>query len=109
MLPFMDQPRYLEFNGDPPIGLFQTDDGVFGPFQENSLQLHSEDRLFLYSDGVVEAADVEGRLYGADRLLKNVADTSSLSLQGAVDFLSESVSSGVVKESLLWTTFPSWP
>lgn len=81
----------LVFSGDPPIGMFQTDEGEFGPFQENVLALQPGDRLFLYSDGVIEAADREGRLYGADRLLENVEEAATLALQGAVDFLSKSV------------------
>ena len=38
------------------------------PYMEQEVQLEPGDRIFLYTDGVTEANDVEGKLYGEDRL-----------------------------------------
>ena len=37
-------------------------------YREGSLQLMPGDRIFLYTDGVTEATDGAGRLYGSERL-----------------------------------------
>ena len=46
-----------------PLGLF---DGL--PYDEFSEQLQKDDVLYLYTDGVTEAMDVDGNLFGEDRL-----------------------------------------
>jgi phosphoserine phosphatase RsbU/P len=46
-----------------PLGLFE--DKGYGI---SSVRLHKRDCLVLYTDGVTEAMDVEGNLYGEDRL-----------------------------------------
>ena len=38
-------------------------------YQKNELKLNKGDGLFLYTDGVTEATNVSGELYGEDRLL----------------------------------------
>lgn len=38
------------------------------PYMEQEMQLEPGDRIFLYTDGVTEANDVNGKLYGDDRL-----------------------------------------
>jgi sigma-B regulation protein RsbU (phosphoserine phosphatase) len=42
-------------------------DGV--RYRENEITLNKGDRLFLYTDGVPEATNVDNKLYGEDRLL----------------------------------------
>ena len=44
-------------------------------YRTNTLQLHSGDMLYLYTDGVTEATDTENRLYGEERL-KTVLETN---------------------------------
>lgn len=46
-----------------PIGLAE------GPFDEQSVRLGPGDRLFLYSDGIPEAMDPDGRAFGLRRML----------------------------------------
>ena len=38
------------------------------PYREQEMQLEPGDRIFLYTDGVTEANDIDGKLYGEDRL-----------------------------------------
>ncbi len=51
-----------------PIGLFGGQD-----YADASLQLSSEDKLILYTDGLTEAENKKAELYGDDRLLKTLA------------------------------------
>jgi sigma-B regulation protein RsbU (phosphoserine phosphatase) len=48
--------------GGPIVGQFT---GI--PFQQGDHRIHSADRLFLFTDGLTEAADVRGNMYGRDR------------------------------------------
>lgn len=41
-------------------------------YREDALQLAPGDQVFLYTDGVTEATDAEGKFYGEDRLLAAV-------------------------------------
>ena len=50
-----------------PLGLF---DGL--PYERFSQQIEPTDTLYLYTDGVTEAMDVDGALFGEDRLLKTL-------------------------------------
>ncbi|MBQ6493769.1 MAG: SpoIIE family protein phosphatase [Erysipelotrichaceae bacterium] len=43
-------------------------------FKENKIILEPGDELFLYTDGVVEATDVDKQLYGEDRLIRCLND-----------------------------------
>jgi len=47
-----------------PLGLF---DGM--PYEQFDIQLESADTLYLYTDGVTEAMDKDGALFGEERLL----------------------------------------
>lgn len=47
----------------PPLA---TVEGII--YQKNAFSLHKGDRLFLYTDGVPEATNAEGELYGMKRL-----------------------------------------
>ncbi|MDG3007690.1 PP2C family protein-serine/threonine phosphatase [Paludisphaera mucosa] len=61
-LPADGPPALLEGRGFP-VGLAEES------CQERSLVMRAGDRLLLYSDGVPEAADLDGRLFGNERLL----------------------------------------
>lgn len=56
-------------------------------YRENKLQLGHGDRLFLYSDGVTEAASPEQDLFGVDRFISAVSETRDLPLDGSLDEL----------------------
>ena len=38
-------------------------------FRQHEFQLHPGDRLFVYTDGVPEATDADGKMFGAERML----------------------------------------
>ena len=46
-------------------------------YRINELNLSAGDRLFLYTDGVTEATNVEKQLYGEDRLIQYMNDNKS--------------------------------
>ena len=61
-----------------PLGLF---DGI--PYDQYELQLEKDNVIYLYTDGVTEAMDTEGNLFGENRLeelLSTYADMNPLSL-----------------------------
>jgi phosphoserine phosphatase RsbU/P len=90
-LPRRGRPRVIDFSGGPPIGLFQQEEGVFGPYEEQELTLGVGDRLVLYSDGVTEAMDAHGQMFGISRLLEHVETTANSKLQDAVDDLRDTL------------------
>ncbi len=82
-------PVHLPYRADPvlmnspgfPIGLTNE------VYSERSVCLEAGDRLYLYSDGVTEAMDQAGNLFGHARLLETIAQTRSLPLQENVENL----------------------
>jgi phosphoserine phosphatase RsbU/P len=76
-LPFGDDPLILESHGYP-IGL--ADDA----YEERSVRLGAGDRLYLYSDGVPEAMDPVGKLFGDARLLATIGQGRSETLKDSV-------------------------
>jgi len=57
--------------------------GVGGPFAEGEVALQGGDRLYLYSDGVIEWPNREGELFGAERFLQWLDDLRGASLDAA--------------------------
>lgn len=49
-------------------------------YKANEIQLSPEDEIFLYTDGVTEAANVSNELFGADRLLESLNEKDNLSV-----------------------------
>ena len=47
-------------------------------YRVNELQLEQGDRIFLYTDGVTEATDINNQLYGEDRLINFMSSNSEL-------------------------------
>lgn len=63
-------PAQLEIDAGPPLGLVAD-----ASFPVGRCRLAPGDRLCLFSDGVTEAMDAEGRLFGLDRLRATLAET----------------------------------
>lgn len=57
------------------------------PFREDVLPFEAGDLLCLYTDGIVEARDTEGRAYGTQRLHRLVAEHRDRAPQQIVDFI----------------------
>ena len=56
-----------------PVGLF---DGI--PYEKLDRQMAAGDTLYLYTDGVTEAMDVDGKLFGEDRLEETLGHYAGL-------------------------------
>jgi phosphoserine phosphatase RsbU/P len=60
--PFLNQ-RELAIEGSLPLGLLSS-----ATYEEVEIRLHPGDQLSLYTDGLVEARNSTGEIYGFDRL-----------------------------------------
>ena len=72
--------------GNVPIGLFED-----APYDVGSIQLEPGGRLYLYSDGLLEAKDSSREFYGENRLYDILTTTQQSPLQVSVDSTVESV------------------
>ncbi|MQY76246.1 MAG: SpoIIE family protein phosphatase [Spirochaeta sp.] len=81
------QPRTVETPG-APIG-FVEEPGYI----ENSMQLQPGDRLYIYSDGITEALNLEDEEYGNKRLLSKIAKMHAFSLKKSVAAVIEDIES----------------
>jgi serine phosphatase RsbU (regulator of sigma subunit) len=79
-------PRALDAAGGPPLGAV---DGF--PYTVESDRLVPGDLLIAYTDGVTEAANESGALYGTARLERALAAIPPTSAKGVVDALREDV------------------
>ncbi len=68
-----------------PIGLADE------AYEERSIRLGLGDRLLIYSDGVTEAMNPAGELFGNTRLLEVIRQTRSEPLQASVSKLLEEI------------------
>jgi sigma-B regulation protein RsbU (phosphoserine phosphatase) len=76
-----------------PIGFHETPH-----YSEQRLRLAPGDRVYLYSDGIVEALDGSGQQFGNERFLKTLEASSGVSLRRSLDTLLATVrdySSGI--------------
>jgi sigma-B regulation protein RsbU (phosphoserine phosphatase) len=65
-------------------------------YEESTIQLSPGSRLYLYSDGVVEAMNPQREIFGDTRLRSTIEDTQGNELQKSVNF--------IVKAVHNWTT-----
>jgi phosphoserine phosphatase RsbU/P len=70
--------KTLDGGQNLPLGLQSTADVA-----QALESLEPEDRLLLYSDGVIEARDVDGEWFGTDRLVDEVTKASAAGLPAA--------------------------
>ena len=73
------QPQALG-EGGFPIALLEQ-----ASYEDKSWQLQKGDRLFLYSDGLVEVESEPGQMFGDERLIEVFGSLSSETLEMAVD------------------------
>ncbi|MBF0276246.1 MAG: SpoIIE family protein phosphatase [SAR324 cluster bacterium] len=67
-----------------PLGIFSSDISGFG---SASIKLQKNDRIFLYTDGIVEIANPEKEMFGANRLQKFLLESKSIPLNEMLDKL----------------------
>ena len=77
--------RHLR-EGGSLIGL-----GLGVPFEQGEVKLERGDRLFLYTDGIIEQPDAEGRPFGEERLEELIVGSREQSLERACDVVTEEV------------------
>ena len=72
--------------------------GVLGLFRESSyyqttVTLESGDLVIAYTDGISEAMNVQGQLWGEDRLIQKAEECAGLGAADTIDLLLDAVSS----------------
>ena len=59
------------------------------PYRSNTIDVEAGDRILLYTDGVTEAHNPEGKLYGEERLIKvfkeNINNTEEQTIDAIYD------------------------
>jgi sigma-B regulation protein RsbU (phosphoserine phosphatase) len=61
--------------------------GIGGPQEDHVEPFASGDRLYLYSDGIIEAVRADGERFGTERLVEDLAAQASAPLRASVDAL----------------------
>ncbi|MEA1923027.1 MAG: SpoIIE family protein phosphatase [Pseudomonadota bacterium] len=69
-----------------PIGFMV---GVGKVYKEQKLELKDGDRLYFYSDGIIEAMNPEKEQFGVERLLASFNNSRTLSLNDSLDQLTD--------------------
>ena len=80
------QPRAFDSSG-PAIGWLPD-----AMFEECTISLSPADRLYFYSDGIIEARDPDGAFFGDERLLATLAECRSGSLSQSLERVKNEVS-----------------
>ena len=70
----------------------------FAKYSNVTHRLEQGDRLLLYTDGIVEAADAAGKFFGQDSLCDLLRQTSGLSPSEAADKIIASVGQWAVSQ-----------
>jgi sigma-B regulation protein RsbU (phosphoserine phosphatase) len=89
-------PPTIRLSHDQQIELLDADGMIIGvvddyQYEHREIALNSGDRLFVYSDGVVEQANVEGEQFGEQRLQAEIMDGQSSPLDQCVCELEQEV------------------
>ena len=80
-------------DGGIPIGIIPDYEYI-----ERSVKLHVGDRLYLYTDGIIEAFNSEGQLFDESRMLECLQSASNSTLEESI--------SGLMKEVMDWQASP---
>lgn len=83
---------YMKIKSNLPIGLME---GFL--YENESIQLESQSKLFTYTDGVVEAENSNQALYSEEKLLKTLALNNQFGVRRMVNCIVESVSEHVLE------------
>jgi len=78
-------PQRLDVTGFA-IGMI---DGI--EYEESTIDLQPGDRLFFYSDGLIEEMNAQREQFGSDKLLSAISDAQTLSLNDTVESLVQKV------------------
>ena len=61
------------------------------PYDEHSITLKKNDRIFIYTDGVTEASNSQKQLFGDDRLLEAIKKTENLNAPDTLSKVREAI------------------
>ena len=64
----------------PPVGLLEG-----SRFQQTTIRLKPGDRVYIYTDGITEAANIKGEELGFDRLCKTIRKARNLDLEQSLE------------------------
>ena len=84
--------KVFDTTKDIPVGIFDTFE-----YEEKSLQLSDNDKLFLYTDGVTEAENKEEEFYSEKRLIKCLSNNYQLTPKDLINIVSDDVAQHVNK------------
>ncbi len=70
-----------------PVGGFPVGMARDPEYREREAQLSPGDRLYIYTDGLIEAADADGLEFGAERLGEEIRKGRALPLEASVEAL----------------------
>ena len=79
------EPLVIDLKEGTPLGLFE------GDFSEEKIQYKKGDKFILYTDGVTEAMDPKGEMYGQERLVDLVKKNSSLGPEEIVELIQNEI------------------
>ena len=85
LVPAGDAP-VLVAGGGLPVGMLEH-----AAFEDGQLTLEPGDRLYFYTDGVIEALDGAEHEYGIDRLLAAIERNRGLPLRAGIDAIAAEV------------------
>ena len=80
----------IEYRHSPPVSLVK---GL--KFREHDFELKPGDRLFVYTDGVAEAMNIDRELFGTDRLLEVLNSDQNASPQQVLDNVTNGINAFV--------------
>jgi phosphoserine phosphatase RsbU/P len=75
----------------------------FATYSTAAMPLHPGDRLLLYTDGIVEAANTKGDFFGTEALMAKMQETASLSPGEAADSILATIRRWSVAQDDDWT------
>jgi sigma-B regulation protein RsbU (phosphoserine phosphatase) len=82
-----DEAMLVDTEGDTfPLGILED-----ASYEETRLQLEPNDKIVLYTDGIVEAMNAEEEIFGFDRLLDVIKKASSLSADELLKVIKDKV------------------
>jgi PAS domain S-box-containing protein len=84
-IPYDSEPVVREHPGFP-IGFIKE-----ASYKERTVSLKSGDRLYLYSDGILEAANSEAEQFGKERIIDTLSNTRKLPLRDSISSLVKEV------------------
>jgi phosphoserine phosphatase RsbU/P len=70
----------------------------FACYSTITQRLEPDDRLLLYTDGIVEASNASGNFFGQDALCESLRKTAGLSTSAAADSIISSVRQWAAKQ-----------